>query len=309
MSPWFPSSPCTPELCVHSTARRAAWWLRLARVLAAVAVVLGGVVAARLVRGTARRRRVTAAWSRLLLRSLGLRVHVRRGFAAYGGAGSPRPVRVAPTTLIVANHVSWLDPLVIAAALDSVPLAKREVAAWPVVGGLVAGSGALLIDRDSLHALPGTVDGIAETLRGGRSVAAFPEGTTWCGRGVGRFRPALFQAALDAGVPVRPVALSYQESGRPGSTAAAYVGEDSLLASLWRIVGTRRLSVEVTVLPPVTAADRRRLARVAEAAVLSVTGLPALEHTGSTRTLSPAAARERVSGPPENRRPALAGTS
>ncbi|MFD0473842.1 lysophospholipid acyltransferase family protein [Nonomuraea thailandensis] len=153
-------------------------------------------------------------------------------------------------TLVVANHISWLDPLVIAATVPSRPLAKREVAGWPVISTLVAGAGALFIDRDRLTALPSAVAGVAGALRAGDTVVAFPEGTTWCGRGMGGFRRAVFQAAIDAGADVRPATLRYRE-GREPSTRACFVGDDSLLASLLRVAATRDLVVEVRLLAPV----------------------------------------------------------
>jgi hypothetical protein len=98
-------------------------------------------------------------------------------------------------------------------------------------------------------------------------VTAFPEGSTWCGRAHGHFRRAVFQAALDAGVPVQPVGLRYrQEGGAPG-TAAAFVGEDTLLASLWRVARARGLVAEVEIRPliaPGTHPDRRTLAAAAQ---------------------------------------------
>lgn len=273
MNAWLPVAPCTPAACVDEPVFRTLAPRRWLRWLGAVAVVLAGVVLARVAPGT----RMTVFWSRLLLRALGIRLIVRQGFAVYGGAATARAVPEATAGLLVANHVSWLDPLVMAASLPCRIVAKREVAGWPLVGGLAAGSRALLIDRDSLYGLPDAVASIAAALREGESVAAFPEGTTWCGKGGGRFRPAVFQAALDARVPVRPVALRYRENGR-SSTAPAYVGDDSLVASLRRVIAVRGLIAEVTVLPPVTAPDRKRLAWIAEAAVSSVTGQPTAKH-------------------------------
>lgn len=181
----------------------------------------------------------------------------------------------------MANHVSWLDPLVIAAIVPSRPLAKGEIAGWPVVGRLVAGAGALFIDRGRLSALPATVGAVAGALRAGDTVVAFPEGTTWCGRGMGGFRPAVFQAAIDAGAAVLPATLRYLEGTRL-STRGCYVGEDSLLASLRRVAATRHLAVEVTFLTPVRVrppatraarpAVRAALAALAEARVRAHTG-------------------------------------
>ncbi|MFF4096736.1 lysophospholipid acyltransferase family protein [Streptomyces sp. NPDC001834] len=88
--------------------------------------------------------------------------------------------------------------------------AKREMGDWPLLGPLAAAGGTLFVDRDRLRALPGTVHEIAAALRGGARVVAYPEGTTWCGRGGGRFGPAVFQAAIDAHAEIRPVRVSYR---------------------------------------------------------------------------------------------------
>ncbi|MGI5161932.1 lysophospholipid acyltransferase family protein [Microbispora sp. CA-102843] len=289
-SAWLPVSPCAPDVCLRAQARTAGPLRRAARLTGAVAVLLAGLPIALALGRTAWRGAVTTRWSRLLLRALGVRVVTRRGFSCIGG--SPR-ARAVPgedgPTLLVGNHVSWLDPLVITATFACRPLAKAEVGRWPVVRTLAAGGGALFIDRDRLSALPGVVADMAAALRRGESVAAFPEGTTWCGREMGRFRPAVFQAALDAGVPVRPVALRFLEGAAAGrgtgeraapSTRPSYVGDDTLLASVLRIVATRGLVAEVTVFPAVRldrpaayggrahrGQARAALARIAEAQV------------------------------------------
>ncbi|GII02197.1 lysophospholipid acyltransferase family protein [Planobispora takensis] len=285
MNPWLPAAPCTSPACVLPPAATAVRPLRVLRLLATAALVLAGPVLALavLVSGTARRVALTGAWSRLMLWTLGVRIEVRRGFTFLAGsspgprvpAGTPATAAPAGTAsgaapLLVANHVSWLDPLVMAAALPCRLLAKREVLGWPLVGGLAAASGALFIDRERLSALPRAVADVAGALAAGEPVAAFPEGTTRCGREMGAFRPAVFQAALDAGAPVRPVAIRYLDASGAPATAPAFVGDDTLLASLLRVVAFRRLTVEVTLLPPVTARDRRTLAWAAESSVASV---------------------------------------
>jgi 1-acyl-sn-glycerol-3-phosphate acyltransferase len=174
---------------------------------------------------------------------------------------------------MVANHISWLDIPLLAAVRPGRMLAKSDIRQWPVAGPLTALSGALFIDRNRLRALPGTVARIAEGLRGGSAVGVFPEGSTWCGRAQGRFRRAVFQAALDAGVPVQPVRLHYRHDGGEASTAPAFVGSDSLLTSVWRVLTARGLVAEVRVMPVLTpggATDRRGLTLAAQRAV----GLP-----------------------------------
>ena len=111
---------------------------------------------------------------------------------------------------------------------------------------------------------------VADALREGHSVAVFPEGTTWCGRGTGPFRPAMFQAAIDAGVPVRPIALRFLDERGDLATGPAFVGDDTLLASLRRVITARGLVAEVTVFPALAGGrglTRRVLADVARATV------------------------------------------
>ncbi|GAA3715077.1 lysophospholipid acyltransferase family protein [Nonomuraea antimicrobica] len=264
VNPWRPVGPCTPEECVQDSAAAVGRVVRGARILAAVVIVLAGVPAALLSRTFASRRRqaaFTRMWARVLLRALGLRLEVvgppdaALGDAALGDAAAPGGAAPAVGSLVVANHVSWLDPLVVAATLPARPLAKQEIAAWPVVRTLVSGAGALFIDRERLMELPSTVAAVAQALRAGDSVVAFPEGTTWCGRGMGEFRPAVFQAAVDAAAAVRPITLRYLEGAEP-STRACFVGEDTLLASVLRVTATRDLVVEVTLRAPLDHAVR-----------------------------------------------------
>ncbi|WP_157546357.1 lysophospholipid acyltransferase family protein [Microtetraspora fusca] len=319
--PWLRPSPCLPDACVEPPVAVAGPVRRALRLTGAALVVLAGLplsVAARAA-GTTRRGRMVGMWARTLLRALGVQLDVRTGFAfvagsplcqaleSTGGGGEARrtpEARDGRGTLVVANHVSWLDPLVVAAAVPARPLAKREIGAWPLIRTLAAGAGALFIDRERLSALPEAVGSVAEALRAGDSVVAFPEGTTWCGRGMGEFRPAVFQAAIDAAAAVRPVTLRYRE-GDATSTRACYVGEDSLLASVLRVVATRRLVVEVTRFPEVRLAgagrrhaQRLALARVAEAYVR--TGMADAPERHAV------ARRETASRPVPERRPRAA---
>ncbi|MEV6157222.1 lysophospholipid acyltransferase family protein [Nonomuraea sp. NPDC052129] len=279
INPWLRMGPCTPDACVEPPAVLAGPLHRVARLLAAVLVLLAGLSIALATRraGTAWRAEITKTWARLLLRALGIRVRTTAGVAFFN---EPQPAPSAPTVpgqggaLLVANHVSWLDPLVMAATVPSRPLAKREIGEWPLIRTLAAGSGVLFIDRERLSALPSAVATVANALRAGDTVIAFPEGTTWCGRGMGEFRPAVFQAAIDAGAAVRPATLRYRE-GDSTSTRGCFVGDDSLLASLLRVTATRHLVAEVTLFAPVRLAPtgqrrheaRATLARIAEAQV------------------------------------------
>ncbi|MFD9391935.1 lysophospholipid acyltransferase family protein [Streptomyces sp. NPDC060000] len=282
MSVWLPSAPCTPRACVRTTVSRTGVPRAVLRLMTVVVLVAAGVVLAPL--SGRLPARTVRWWSRSVVRAAGVRVRTT-GASAPTGTG----------LLLVANHISWLDIPLLAAVRPARMLAKDEIRRWPVAGALVARGGVLFIDRDRLRALPATVARIADALRAGQAVAVFPEGSTWCGRAQGHFRRAVFQAALDAGVPVQPVHIRYRDRDGAAGTAAAFVGDDPLLVSLWRVVSARGLMAEVEVRPvlaPGSHPDRRTLAAAAAAGARVRGG--AVAEVGVRRVLA--------SGPQSDRR-------
>jgi 1-acyl-sn-glycerol-3-phosphate acyltransferase len=207
---------------------------------------------------------------RAVLRCAGVKL-VHRGparFSTEAGTG----------VLVVANHLSWLDILALGAIQPMRMIAKREIRDWPIVGAVAARFGTLFIDRGGLRALPSVVGEATEALRSGTPVGLFPEGTTWCGAASGEFRRAGFQAALDAGVAVRPVAQRMLLADGTVTSVGAFIGDDTLMSSLMRVLRMRELVIEVQVLAPLVASpgeDRRSLARRAELAIAEATGVPA----------------------------------
>ncbi|MCF8571398.1 1-acyl-sn-glycerol-3-phosphate acyltransferase [Gordonia sp. HY002] len=200
--------------------------------------------------------------SRLVLASMGVRLRV--------DDQRPAESRRLRGALIVANHISFLDIVAMAAVAPARFVAKREVLQMAGFGYVARLFGVLPHVRGDLGGLAPGVARAAGVLDRGRTVAVFPEGTTWCGGASGRFRPAFFQAAVDAGVPVVPMRLTYTEVGRPAALVG-FIGEDSVGATFSRIVAARKLAVTVTVfdlLLPVP--DRRLLAEVCEEQIIGI---------------------------------------
>lgn len=181
-------------------------------------------------------------WASELLRILG--VGVRRHNA---------PPTLPERCLLVANHVSWLDIFAIYAAMPGLFVAKSDIRDWPVVGGLVAGVGTLFIERGNRRHARATNDRIVAALEAGRLVAVCPEGTTTDGRSLKHFHAALLQPAIDARAMVLPVALRYVDEDGAQSDAPVYVGETSLVESIWRVVSAPALAVELHFAPLVAA--------------------------------------------------------
>lgn len=205
--------------------------------------------------------RIVRWWCRGVLRALGIRLRTVLPDQSPTGQAPP----VAPGSLVISNHISWLDPLVLYAVQPLRMVAMEEVARWPMIGRLATWTGTAFMPRGKASALREAVDVTAGTLREGVSVGVFPEGVTRCGRAGGLYHPALFQAALNAGAPVRPVVLRYHTPGSDPSTAAAY--ELPLLRSVRTILAQRNLTVDVHLLPEIpagTASHRRQLARVTQ---------------------------------------------
>ncbi|MGB6180524.1 MAG: lysophospholipid acyltransferase family protein [Rhodococcus sp. (in: high G+C Gram-positive bacteria)] len=260
----MPSSPCgtgchPARSATVGTARVVVRCCLIALLLLVFPILLAGRVLP-----AAGRRAAARSGARGLLRALGIGISVTD--PQFPGAEPAASNSVG--TLVVANHVSWTDILVLAACFPCRFVARADLVDWPVLGLLARIVRVLPIARERLTRLPGTVDEVADALRAGATVVVFPEGTTWCGTAYGSFRPALFQAAVDAGAQVLPVGITYRDGGGAPSTATAFVGEESIGESMARILRLSGLRAEVRVCESFTATgDRRVLARRAEAAV------------------------------------------
>ncbi len=197
------------------------------------------------------RLRILGNWSAQLLDILAIRL----GVASHAGLHG----------MVVTNHISWLDVFVLNAMVPMRFVAKSEVRRWPVVGWLSMRTGTLFIERGKARAAARINLHLVELLEQGECMAVFPEGTTTDGRGVAHFHSSLLQPAIDAGAPVHPVAIRYQDAAGRHCAAAAYIDDLSFGASLWNILRSDGMHARVVATPPLDAArmDRRTLTRTA----------------------------------------------
>ena len=200
--------------------------------------------------------RLTNHWLNALLSILGIQIEMR---------GKP-PER---TMLIVANHVSWLDIPVLRASHGLYFLSKAEVRAWPLLGHLAAAAGTLFIRRGSGESGRKAAE-IAGHLLQGRSVLVFPEGTSTDGQGVRRFFPQLFDAAIQAGLPVQPVAIHYPAPCGGADRDLAFIDDDAFHSHLWHLLLRDRIRVQLTWCVPIDGRGRQRdsLARESRDSIL-----------------------------------------
>jgi 1-acyl-sn-glycerol-3-phosphate acyltransferase len=262
-SPFRPASPCEPE-CIVTSGRRVPWLVRVIRLVGLIAVVCAAAAGAGMIRlrrsDPARRRagrRIVRRTARAILDVLGVRF-------------DPSVALPRERALVVANHISWLDIVVLLACDASSRLrlvAKVEVGRWPVIGRLARLAGAIFIDRGRPRTLPDTLAEVRDALSAGDVVLVFAEGTTCCGTHRAPYRPAMFQAALDARARVVPLSIGYTTDDGETTTAPAFLGDETLATSIARIVGEPCVHVGIRTGPtlyPQPGADRRRLARAAQ---------------------------------------------
>lgn len=213
--------------------------------------------------GNRRRLWFTQNWSRQLLDILSVRLDAQ-------------VVDDQPGSLIVANHISWLDIYALNAVRPMVFVAKAEVRQWPLIGWLAEKSGTIFLRRGSRgHAkiVNSQIDGL---LDAGKDVAIFPEGTTTDGTHLLNFHGALLQPAVETGRQVLPVAIAYYGADGCRSLVPAYAGETTLGESLKAILACRSLTVRLCSTPALDPQTntRRELAHAARRAIALSLGLP-----------------------------------
>jgi len=256
--------------------------LPLRAVLLVLHTVIGigiAFVAFRLCRTQAARNRINHWWSGWVVRLCGARLRYSgQPLADDLSRSGIVPGRIG--RLLLSNHISWIDIFAINAVMPCRFVAKAELVRWPVIGGMLAHSGTLFIERGRRSAVA-TMNGIVQGhLQAGESIGVFPEGTTTRGDRLLTFHSNLLAPALETDCPVWPVGLRYTERGQ-FSDAAAFVGEMGLVTSLVRILLADDLEIEVAFLPPLDASayqSRHALARAAQAALSAHFGFTKVEN-------------------------------
>jgi 1-acyl-sn-glycerol-3-phosphate acyltransferase len=173
--------------------------------------------------------------------------------------------------LVVSNHVSWLDILVIASVLPVTFVSKIEIRSWPLLGRLASRAGTLFIRRGGKNAANQVTEQIIWYLLRGQSVAIFPEGTTSDGRHVRRFHARLFGAAIHADTLIQPLAICYPHPGGI-HPAVPFVGRVPFYTHGWRVLGEKCIVAELVFCTPIPARQyaRRTLAEKARIRIKSI---------------------------------------
>ncbi|CAM3756113.1 lysophospholipid acyltransferase family protein [Smaragdicoccus niigatensis] len=248
---WMPLSPCV-DGCIDAppvTVGRAEVVARTARLLGIIST-FGPV---HTLAPQAWQPAIVQAYSRSMLRNLGVEIEVvdrrRAGESAQRGK------------LVVASHISWIDGLAVSAVEPSTFVGKADITDAQPLKQVAKWMKLIPIRRESLTGLRAVIDEVRTRLEYGKTVTMFPEGTTWCGRGSGTFRPAIFQAAVESGAPVQPIRIEYFNPDGTTCTTPGFVGDDTIATSVQRLIAADGIRARVTLLPlEKPGPDRRELA-------------------------------------------------
>lgn len=184
---------------------------------------------------------------------------VARWFLGFAGwvSGADVSIKGVPDgryTLFIANHLSWLDILVLSGATGCAFVAKADMAPWPVIGWLATSNNSVYVQREARHSAHHQANALQTALLSGQPVALFPEGTTGNGRQLLPFRTSLIAAVTPApeAISIQPVALDY------GSIAPeiAWTDDEPVGVNALRVLSRPgRFPVIIHFLEPLSHAD------------------------------------------------------
>ncbi|BAH40814.1 MAG TPA: 1-acyl-sn-glycerol-3-phosphate acyltransferase [Gemmatimonas aurantiaca] len=184
---------------------------------------------------------------RSVLTVMGVRVSVRGAW--------PREA-----TLVIANHLSWLDIVAVLARKRCTFVAKSDVRRWPLVGWLGDAMGVIWVDRHHKRDLLRAIPVLQATLTAGTSVLLFAEGTTTNGQTLLPFKSGLVEGAVRAGVPVVPIAVTASASAGD-LDALCWIGDETLVANIPRVFALRDARLTLHAAPAIEPLRGVRAAR------------------------------------------------
>ena len=171
------------------------------------------------------------------------------------------------TALLVSNHISWLDIIVIGRYLPAYFVAKSDILSWPVVGYLARQAGTIFIRRGDKQHILSTAERMVWLLKQNSNIIAFPEGTTTKGDEVLGFHASLFQPALLTKSIVQPIAIEYLGAAKE---LAPFIGDDEFVPHLLRMLALDKIEVKLIFLPSINVSGKTRHAVCHESRALII---------------------------------------
>ena len=212
-----------------------------------------------------RRRALMQRWCAKLLAILNIQVQVE---------GDP-PSRGEHAAMIAANHVSFVDIMLISSVCPTRFVAKSEIRAWPLAGWIADRAGTLFIRRDQMRDMARIDARVREVMGEGDCVGLFPEGITTEGDELRKFHSSLFEPAVANNAHVHPVAIRYEHPDGTLCREMSFIGDRTFGESIGLILHQRRVRARIMFAPTVetAGASRRDVAKAVETRVASLLGV------------------------------------
>ena len=192
-------------------------------------------------------------WGRTVLFLLGLKV--KRNTIPYDG-----------NYLLMPNHRSYIDILIMAAYSPSAFVSKAEIGKWPIIGPALKWNHAILVQRDELRSLLGTMKQIKTSIENGISLTVFPEGTTFAGPGTKAFKNGTFKIAAEQEITIVPCAIQYADK------TMAWVGHDTLIPHVFGHFWKPISKTEIRFGQPISGNDYQELKAETQRAINAILG-------------------------------------
>ncbi len=203
-----------------------------------------------------RRAQWTQSSARMILAGLGIRYRIEGKPPTHG--------------LVVANHLSYLDILILSAAMPCFFVAKVEIVGWPFFGKAARSGGTIFLDRSSLASATTVADQMAERLKLPVPLLLFPEGTSTDGSKVLRFHSRLIDPATSVGAPITAAAIRYVIDGGVDERELCWFGDTMFLPHLLKALGTPGFSADLIFGEPRVYPDRRSAADATHAEITAM---------------------------------------
>jgi 1-acyl-sn-glycerol-3-phosphate acyltransferase len=162
--------------------------------------------------------------------------------------------------LVVSNHLSYLDIIIISATMPCFFVAKMEIDGWPFFGKAARSGGTIFLDRSSLASAMTVAEQMTERLKLPVPVLLFPEGTSTDGAQVLRFHSRLIDPATTAGAPITAAAIRYVIDGDVEERELCWYGDEEFVTHLWKVLGVKGFSAQLHFGEPLIYSDRRMAA-------------------------------------------------
>jgi 1-acyl-sn-glycerol-3-phosphate acyltransferase len=196
-------------------------------------------------------------WSRFACRVVGIRVTTRGSMPRSG--------------LLVCNHLTYLDVIVLSSTGPCVFVAKRDITAWPLFGWLAYAAGTIFVDREHRLSSPAVVDLVHDAIAGGLVVVLFPEGTSSDGSTVLPFKSALLESAVQLRCPVAAAAIGYQLNQGSVAHEVCYWGDMIFGPHLLNLFFKHEIRSTCSFsVPKIRSSDRKEIARELHDEVVSI---------------------------------------